>query len=485
MQTRVAECGGKFYYDLCDAEWRVVEISEEGWKITNQPRPIFRRYSHQLAQTVSETETQNLDDFLGMFKIRDTDKLLIKVWLVCCFIPDIPHPILVLHGGQGSAKSTFFRMCRTLVDPSALAVLSFPSDKMELIQKLAHHYFAPFDNVSSIGSEVSDVLCRACTGEGFSKRKLYSDDEDVVYAYKRCVLLGGINIAATRADLLDRAMLFGFERISKKHRKTEKVLDKQLEAMRPKLLAEIFGIISRAMSIKPDLKTLPRMADFGTWGEAVARAMGEKLMVFEAAYSANLDKQHIEVVDASPIGQCLLVFISENSEGWQGSASDLLSKLEEIAQKVKIKTNDKYFPKAPHILMRRLNEMKANLEELGIDITSDHDGKERTVLVKKVMKESVSSVIALETQEIAETGTNKKNATEKVALVEALAEGNNATEVKRSEIALAETGTNTAENKQTNATNATNAILPTPLYEGQCVVWERAADGKEKPRWIK
>jgi len=42
------------------------------------------------------------------------------------------------------------KMTRALVDPSELEILTFPSDKKELIQLLAHHYYAPFDNVTHL-----------------------------------------------------------------------------------------------------------------------------------------------------------------------------------------------------------------------------------------------------------------------------------------------------------------------------------------------
>ena len=42
---------------------------------------------------------------------------------------------------------------------------------------------------------------------GFSKRQLYTDDDDIIYHFRRCIGFNGINLRATKADLLDRAII--------------------------------------------------------------------------------------------------------------------------------------------------------------------------------------------------------------------------------------------------------------------------------------
>ena len=64
-----------------------------------------------------------------------------------------------------------------------------------------HNYICYFDNVSEIKEWISDQLCRAVTGSGFSKRELYSDDDDIIYNFRRCIGFNGINLGATKADL--------------------------------------------------------------------------------------------------------------------------------------------------------------------------------------------------------------------------------------------------------------------------------------------
>ena len=54
---------------------------------------------------------------------------------------------------------------------------------------------------------------RLVTGEADSKRRLYTDDEDVIIELRRAVLLNGINVPTDRGDVLDRALVVELERI--------------------------------------------------------------------------------------------------------------------------------------------------------------------------------------------------------------------------------------------------------------------------------
>src|ERR1051325_1516252 len=116
----------------------------------------------------------------------------------------------------------------------------------------------------------------AVTGIGNSKRRLYTDDEDVIYRYKRCIMLNGINISLTEPDALDRSILTEVARISNEERKEWTEVMAEFDQLKPKLFAFILDRLSKALQIKPNLqlKNLPRMADFAIWGEAIARAMG-------------------------------------------------------------------------------------------------------------------------------------------------------------------------------------------------------------------
>lgn len=171
---------GDIWLDLADEKSRAVQISKAGWSIEKCKSPMFRRYESQqpLAEPVHGGDPWSL---LKHVNVQPKDKLLFMVYVVTLLIPGIPHPVLVLHGPQGSTKTTTMALLKELIDPSAMGVVTIPRDERELVQTLDHSYLNYFDNVSSLRDWVSDALCRATTGAGFVKRKLFTDDEDVIY----------------------------------------------------------------------------------------------------------------------------------------------------------------------------------------------------------------------------------------------------------------------------------------------------------------
>jgi hypothetical protein len=108
---------------------------------------------------------------------------------------------------------------------------------------LDHNYLPVFDNLSSLPGWASDMLCRAATGGAYSKRELYSDDEDVCYSFLRPYLLNGISCCATRPDLLDRSILIELTRIPDDRRRLEGDLFQEWDSVRP----GIFGAVLDAL----------------------------------------------------------------------------------------------------------------------------------------------------------------------------------------------------------------------------------------------
>src|SRR5205814_3055497 len=115
--------------------------------------------------------------------------------------------VLVLSGEQGSAKSTATRVARALVDPNTTPLRTPPREVRDLMIAAANSRVLAFDNLSTLPQWLSDALCRVATGGGFTTRRLYSDDEEMLFDAQCPVLLNGIEEFVNRADLLDRALV--------------------------------------------------------------------------------------------------------------------------------------------------------------------------------------------------------------------------------------------------------------------------------------
>lgn len=397
LYNRVAEHDGNFYYDLCDG--KAVRISKHGWEVTDKFPILFKRHSHQQKQ-VEPKKGGDIQKLFRFINVKDErHKLLSLVYPISCFVPNIPHPIFHPWGDQGAGKTSMFTFFKLLLDPSKLDVIITPRNQEELTQILEHHYLCLFDNLSSFPDWLSDLLSQACTGGGFSKRKLYTDDEDIIYQIQRCIGLNGINLLVSRADLMDRTILLHMERIESSERKEKKVLVREFEAERPYLLGCFFDVLSKAMAIYPTVKlsNLPRMADFMTWGVAIAQALGYKDEDFTNAYQANIEAQNSEIINSNTLAQAVLVFMQER-ESWSGTIKEAY---EELVKLVTVSKDDRTFPKHFNKLRSHLNRIKANLLDYGIKfIIEDFNNHSKGVPLsfQKVSKgcsvSSVSSVTA-------------------------------------------------------------------------------------------
>lgn len=381
LSLRAAAKDDAFWYDLCDVEWRAIRIVPGHWEVVDNPPVLFQRFANTGAQVIpiatAAQSTLRVLDFVNL--TSKDDQILFIVELVTCLIPNIPHVVTVWHGEKGAAKSTALRIRRRLVDPAYMELNIMPRDHGELVLLLSKNWAPSFDNLDGLPSAISDILCIAATGGGMSKRELYSDDGEVILNFKRCVSLNGIAEPVTRADLLDRSLLFELQRIGEEGRKSEADFWKDFEAARPQILGGMFTLLSKAMAIYPtvNLAKLPRMADFAKWGYAIAEALypggGVK---FIAALDANRGRANEEAISASPIAAAIVALVYTKGN-WEGSAAELLIDLHEIACTEKIDTHSKAWPQNARSLAKRIKLIKSNLLEAGIQLreTKDTHGK--------------------------------------------------------------------------------------------------------------
>ncbi len=386
LNIRIAWGDNNLWYDIGNGS--AIKTDRNGWQIVEQPPIMFRNFNHQKQQTIP-IKKGDIKELLKFINVSDPEKqLLLLVWVVSCFIPDFPHPILCIHGPQGSSKSTLCKILKDLIDPSQLDAISFPNKEVELVQMLAHSWLLCFDNVSYLSESSSDTLCRAITGAGFAKRSLFTNDDDFIFKIKRCVMINGINLVIGKPDLMERSIIVELDRISDDGagRRSEQELYTELTELKPSILGGVFDTISKALLIKPTIRLpkMPRMADFASWGCAIAEALGYEQGAFMTAYANNQKSQNEEVIDGSLLANILVRFIEDTNE-WIGTASSLLNCLNEKAAELKTDTNhEKAWPKSAAKLSKSLNILKNNLEDAGIKIWRIKEKRERIIHIKLI-----------------------------------------------------------------------------------------------------
>ena len=132
------------------------------------------------------------------------------------------------------------------------------------------------------------------------------------------------------------------------------------------------------------------MADFAHWGCAIAEAMGLDRSRFFDAYAANLERQNEEALTSMPMGEAVMALMKE-TEKWRGTPSELLSALEDQAIALRLNTGARTWPKAANAVTRRLNEIRANLEQAGIEVQCSKSGQ-RIITLKTSSANTVQTV---------------------------------------------------------------------------------------------
>jgi hypothetical protein len=277
---------------------------------------------------------------------------------------------------MGSGKTTIGRLLKRLADPTAPETVRL--DPRDFLQKASHAFLIMLDNQNTIPEWAADTLCRLVTGEADSKRRLYTDDEDVIIELRRAVLLNGINVPTDRSDVLDRSLVVELERIPDTERKTEEDLWKRFESEHPRLLGALFDVLSKAMAIKPSLtlSRRPRLADWGEYAASVYEVMEWGAETFLKDWDEVVKAQNQATLDGSPVAQAIIKFMEDKDE-YTAASSELHSKLKGVAAQLGVDVErDKAWPKSARWLWRRIKEVLPLLVAAGVEAhrTEDRNG---------------------------------------------------------------------------------------------------------------
>lgn len=370
--NRVAAKQG-YFYDLFEDDV-FVRVDDRGVQLVGSDvikdaGLRFVRYSHQRKQvkpdlSASIQDAYRLFDFLAI-KDEEQQKLLL-CHLAVCLIPDIARCMLVLHGSRGSAKSTTLKFLRLLIDPAKPLLVRLPEKDNDLQIFLEKSYFCCFDNVGSISKQVSDSLAMMITGGGTISRKLYTDKDIITTDLKSCLALNGINLAIREPDLLERSLIIETKRLTEV--KSEEEIQIEFEQSIPKILGGLFALLHAAEthSYSGHYISSPfRMADYYRYASGAALALGVSSEQFEEMFQRNVNRQNEAAIESSPLAQVVVDYMADKAVPVEVRSSELYTTLSERAKDMGV---DKGMPRGAHMLWKRLNPLRIDLEAVGIEV---------------------------------------------------------------------------------------------------------------------
>lgn len=369
LHQRIAQAGEAIYYNLADEAGHIVEVSAGGWQVITSSPVRFRQKEDAARQVMpARASLEPMRSLFDYINIQDPSaQLLFEATLVTCLIPMIPHPVINLIAGEGSAKTTTSRVLKALIDPSAADLMKFPTKELDLGLICSQNRLVAFDNMGDISRVQSDLLCQVVTGGNICVRKLYTTDETVTIPLQSCIVLNGIDIAGHGKDLLDRSIVISLPKIDPSQRKDEKEFWQDFNAAKPLLLGRYFDVLAQAIKAYPDTKPekKPRMADYYRWALAVTKALGRDPEEFEQAYHANMDRVALDSLEQEPLAVAVTSLVEEKF-CWQGTISELHNALV-------YRCDSRQLPKTPNQLSRELKLVAGTLGKVGIAVEWDKD----------------------------------------------------------------------------------------------------------------
>lgn len=406
MSLRVAEFGGNIYLDLGNADWQAICVTPHGWYPTNTPPVSFRRPKSMMPLPIP-TPGGSVDLLREVINISDDGQWTLFVgFILAALRPRGPYPVLVLDGEQGTGKTFIAHTVKSLIDPARAGNRGEPRDVRDLMIAATNGWVLSFDNLSRISPELSDGLCRLSTGGGLATRELFSDAEETIFDARRPTIINAIGDVVTRADLVDRAVIVTPSVITAQQRREEHFLENRLNDIRPLVLGALLDAISHGLRTVESvhLHRLPRMADFAMWVTACAPALGWEPNRFMDAYLTNRTDAVEIGLEASPLVGPLRALLVNGP--WDGTASELLTKLTDIGGEAVRKMKD--WPTKPNVLSNSLKRLAPALRETGLIITR----KERTATgrgIRLEQKAILSSSLSSSSQRANSSSSSSQN----------------------------------------------------------------------------
>lgn len=312
---------GALWLDLGNEDGHAVRIIGGRWTLALAGAPIlFRRTALSSAlPTPADPGSGDLGALWELLNVTPEDRPILAGWLVAALLPEIGHPVLLLTGEQGSGKSTAARLIAAAVDPSTVPLRKPPRDVESWTTAAAGSSVVALDNLSALPDWLSDALCRAVTGDGDVRRRLYSDGDLHVVSFRRAVILNGIDLGAVRDDLADRLVTVELNRITEGARRRETELEARWADAAPRILAGLLDLAADVLDVLEDvhLDESPRMADFARVLAAVDRVTGSEAL---ARYGRQAGALASDAVSSDPVLSTLGEVIRAP---WSGAVAEL------------------------------------------------------------------------------------------------------------------------------------------------------------------
>ena len=364
LYQRVARHDGALWLDLGCSKGRAVRIAPDGWQVVDEAPVRFKR-TPLTGPLPTPVQGGQLGELWSWVHATSEDRPLVAAYLVAALMPDIAHPVLGLFGEQGSGKTTAMKAVTLTIDPGPVPYRKPPRDADSWVTAASGSWVVALDNVSHVPDWLSDTLCRAVTGEGDVRRRLYSDSELATFAFRRVIAMTGIDLGSLNGDLADRLLPVHLERISDGERREETTMwGSAWHDAHPRILGAVLtlaaDVLARLHTTK--LERMPRMADFARVADAVDQVLGTSGLKRYLGAQGRLAADTLS-------GDDFITRLTETvTTSFEGTAAELLAKVTPTDEGWR---RPKGWPANARLVTQRLRRQAPVLRKVGWEVDED------------------------------------------------------------------------------------------------------------------
>ena len=391
----VSELGDeKIYVCLHNDSREVVEIDANGWRVRSEyeamSEGVLFENPSDMQPLFKPLEGGSINELREFVNVDNEDFYLVLGWLLVALNikPTMDCPILWMNAPKGTGKTTASKFLKRLIDPDKGGTISPVETFRDFSASVSSSFIVGVDNVSKISLKMSDVYCRAVTGDTSSIRKLFTNNSVNNVNLHGRLMINGINCAPARSDLQDRCFQIKLRRLTESSRKSNEELEKKFQERGPYILGALFDALSAGLKNKDyvaELGVNMRMKDACEFIMRIANTGTLPFSENEFREVLKSKKREAEMSDKSQLYENTVLSLicdmadekykassdSDEVEVWNDSTGKLLEELSNRASKLEksgYKGILKDIPTTSQKLGKELTKNEALLNDTGIYI---------------------------------------------------------------------------------------------------------------------